>query len=62
MYEHRYKEPCFDNRSQSELFPRYLLIEFGNAEAEQLASDEDVLEISKRIASKNRIAYDSLSK
>lgn len=42
--------------------PRYLLIEFGNAEAEQLASDEDVLEIAKRIASKNRIAYDSLSK
>lgn len=42
--------------------PRYLLIEFGNAEAEQLASDEDAIEISKRIASKNRIAYDSLSK
>lgn len=42
--------------------PRYLLIEFGNAEAEQIASDEDVIEISKRIASKNRIAYDSLSK
>ena len=42
--------------------PRYLLIEFGNAEAEQLASDEDVFEIAKRIASKNRIAYDSLSK
>ena len=42
--------------------PRYLLIEFGNAEAEQLASDEDVLEISKRIIAKNRKAYEVLAK
>lgn len=41
--------------------PRYLLIEFGNAEAEQLASDEDVLEISKRIIAKNRKAYEVLA-
>jgi antitoxin Phd len=29
--------------------PRYLLIEFGRAEAEQLASDEDVLGVTQRI-------------
>ena len=30
--------------------PRYLLIEFGRAEAEQIASDEDVLAVSKRLS------------
>lgn len=29
--------------------PRYLVIEFGTAEKEQLASDEDVLTVSKRL-------------
>ena len=42
--------------------PRYLLIEFGSAEKEQLASDEDVLDISKRLIAKNRKAYEMLAK
>ena len=42
--------------------PRYLLIEFGSAEQEQEASDEDVLKISKRLIAKNRKVYEMLSK
>lgn len=42
--------------------PRYLLIEFGSAEQEQEASDEDVLEISRRLIAKNRKAYEVLAK
>lgn len=38
--------------------PRYLIIEFGQAEKEQIAADEDVMSISKRLISKNRQAYD----
>ena len=41
--------------------PRYLLIEFGRAEAEQIASDEDVLAVSKRLIAKNRKAYEVLA-
>lgn len=32
--------------------PRYLIVEFGQAEKEQLASDEDVISISKRLIAK----------
>ena len=42
--------------------PRYLLIEFGAAESEQLAPTEDVLSISKRLIEKNRKAYEELAK
>ena len=42
--------------------PRYLLIEFGKAEAEQAASDEDVLSVSKKLIEKNRAAYEVLAK
>ena len=42
--------------------PRYLIVEFGQAEQEQFADDEDVAEISKRLISKNRQAYDALAK
>lgn len=42
--------------------PRYLLVEFGAAEAEQLAPTEDVLSISKRLIEKNRKAYEELAK
>ncbi|MCH3987800.1 MAG: type II toxin-antitoxin system Phd/YefM family antitoxin [Lachnospiraceae bacterium] len=42
--------------------PRYLLIEFSSAEKEQIASDEDVLSVSKRLISKNRKAYEVLAK
>ena len=42
--------------------PRYLIVEYGQAEQEQLASDEDVLSISKRLIAKNRQAYEELAK
>ena len=42
--------------------PRYLIVKFGQAEQEQLASDEDVLSISKRLIAKNRQAYEELAK
>lgn len=42
--------------------PRYLLIEFNNAEKEQVADDEDVMSISKRLIAKNRKAYEVLAK
>lgn len=42
--------------------PRYLVIEFNAAEAEQLASDEDILSVSKRLIEKNRLAYEVLAK
>lgn len=41
--------------------PRYLLIEFEAAEQEQLAPDEDVFAISKRLIAKNREAYEVLA-
>ena len=42
--------------------PRYLVIEFSQAEAEQLAKDEDVRDLSKRLIEKNRKAYGELAK
>lgn len=42
--------------------PRYLVMEFSQAESEQLASDEDVMAISKRLIEKNRPAYEVLAK
>lgn len=42
--------------------PRYLIIEFNQAEQEQLAADEDVMIISKRLIAKNRAAYEVLAK
>lgn len=42
--------------------PRYLVIEFGQAESEQLAADEDVMALSKRLIEKNRRAYEVLAK
>ena len=42
--------------------PRYLILEFGQAEADQLAADEDVAAISKRLIEKNRQAYEALAK
>lgn len=42
--------------------PRYLIVEFEQAEQEQLAADEDVLSISKRLIAKNKQAYDILAK
>lgn len=42
--------------------PRYILIEFDQFKEEQQASDEDVLEVSKRLMTKNRHAYEVLAK
>ena len=42
--------------------PRYLLIEFSQAQKEQPASDEDILALSKRLIEKNREAYEVLAK
>lgn len=41
--------------------PRYLLIEFSQAEQEELADDEDVMAISKRLIAKNNLAYQELA-
>ena len=42
--------------------PRYVLVEFSPAEQEQLAEDEDILAVSKRLIAKNRHAYEELAK
>lgn len=42
--------------------PRYLLVEFKQAEREQEASDDDVLHTSKKLITKNRIVYEKLAK
>lgn len=42
--------------------PRYLVMEFSSAEQEQLAADEDVMSISRRLIEKNRQAYGVLAK
>ncbi|MEE0898996.1 MAG: type II toxin-antitoxin system Phd/YefM family antitoxin [Monoglobaceae bacterium] len=42
--------------------PRYLLIEFEKAEKEQLADNEDLLAVFKRLIAKNREAYEVLAK
>ena len=42
--------------------PRYLVMEFSSAEQEQLAADEDVMSISRRLIEKNRQAYEVLAK
>ncbi len=41
--------------------PRYLLIEFSQAQAMQAAADADVLAVSKRLIAKNRPAYEELA-
>ena len=42
--------------------PRYLIIEFEQAEKVQTAPNEDVMVISKRLIEKNLEAYEVLSK
>ncbi|MEE1003639.1 MAG: type II toxin-antitoxin system Phd/YefM family antitoxin [Acutalibacteraceae bacterium] len=42
--------------------PRYLIIEFEQAEKVQTAPNEDVMAISKRLIEKNKEAYEVLSK
>ena len=38
--------------------PRYMIVEFSLAAEEQMASDEDVMDISRRLIKKNRQAMD----
>ena len=42
--------------------PRYLVIDFSKAESDSVASDEDVMSISKRLIEQNREAYEVLAK
>ena len=42
--------------------PRYVLMEFSQVEDGQQAKDEDILEISKRLITKNKQAYEVLAK
>ena len=42
--------------------PRYLLIEFSQAEAMQAASDEEALAVSARLMQRNHDAYEVLAK
>ncbi len=42
--------------------PRYLIVEFSQAEEERIADNEDVLDISKRLIKKNKAAYEVLAK
>ena len=42
--------------------PRYLLIEFSQAQQEQIMSDEDVMTISRRIMARNKEAYEVLAR
>ena len=42
--------------------PRYLVMKFSSAEQEQLATNEDVKAVSKRLIEKNRQAYEALAK
>lgn len=42
--------------------PRYLVIDFQQAEEERKAADEDILAISRRLIRKNKTAYQELAK
>ena len=42
--------------------PRYVLMEFSQVEDEHQSKDEDILEISKRLITKNKQAYEVLAK
>ena len=41
--------------------PRYLVIDFSKADEDTVASDEDVLSISKRLMAQNKEAYEVLT-
>ena len=42
--------------------PRYLVIDFSKAEHDAVASNEDVLSVSKRLIEKNKESYEVLAK
>lgn len=55
-----------DERGAAVIFknntPRYLILEFSQAEKMQAADDEDVLNLSARLMAKNHAAYEELAK
>ena len=42
--------------------PRYLIVDFSEAESLQAAADEDVMSISRKLIEQNRKAYEELAK
>ena len=42
--------------------PRYLVMEFSQAEQMQAAEDEDIMQASARLIQQNRAAYEELAK
>lgn len=42
--------------------PKYIVIDFSKADQDMIASDEDVLSISKKIMEQNKEAYEVLAK
>ena len=42
--------------------PRYIVIDFSKMDGDMIASDEDVLSISKKLMEQNREAYEVLAK
>ena len=42
--------------------PRYILMEFSQAEQEYAMDNEDVMSISQRLMEKNKVAYEVLAK
>lgn len=42
--------------------PRYLVVDFSKAEKDSVASDEDIMSISKRLIKQNQEAYEVLAK
>ncbi len=42
--------------------PRYLIIEFSQAEQMQAAADEDIMQLSARLIQQNQSAYEELAK
>ena len=42
--------------------PKYLVIDFSRAENDSVASDEDIMSISKKLIEQNKEAYEVLAK
>lgn len=42
--------------------PRYIILDFSKADEDSIASDEDVLSLSKKIMKQNKEAYEVLAK
>ena len=42
--------------------PRYLVIDFNKIESDSAASDEDIMNLSKRLIEQNKEAYEILAK